>query len=76
MAKKSGDGVQWKRGEDRRLTYFWRLDSQKSKDFKDQRECAEDFITKYIEKYPKYNELVYDKSWEEIFKLFGVKLEN
>ena len=74
--KKSADGVQSKGGEDRRLTYFWRLGRDKSKDFKDQQECAMDFITKYIERNPKYKELVYDKTWDEIFKLFSIQFHD
>ena len=72
--KKSTDGVQSKRGEGRGLIYFWQLGRDKSKDFRDQRECAMDFITKYIERNPKYKELVYDKSWDEILKIFSIKI--
>jgi hypothetical protein len=72
MTKKSADGVQWKRGEDRKLIYFWRLGRNKSKDYLDKTRCAMDYITKYIEMNPKYKELVYDKTWDQIFRMFQI----
>jgi len=72
--KKSADGVQWKRGEGHNLIYFWRLGREKSKDYSDEAQCAMDFITKYIERNPKYKELVYDKTWSEIFAMFSISL--
>lgn len=74
--KKIGEGIQWKRREDRRLIYFWRFGREKSKDYSDQRQCAMDYITKFIEVNPKYKELVYDKTWDEIFKIFSIRLHD
>lgn len=73
--KKGTDGVHLKRGENRKLLYYWRVANEKSKDFTSHEECAKEFVTRYIERYPKYKELVYDKSWEEIFRVFGIQLE-
>ena len=72
--KKSSDGVQSKRGEGRELIYYWRLGREKSKDYLDKRQCAMDFITRYIEHNPKYKECVYDKTWDEIMRMFGILL--
>lgn len=74
MRRKSSDGVFLKRGEGRELIYYWKIDKDKSKNFKCQVECAMDYITRYIERNPKYEELVMDKTWDEIFPLFGIKI--
>lgn len=74
MAKKSPDGIHYRREEGRGLVFFWRIGREKSKDFPNQRICAEDFIAKYIERHPKHKELVYDKTWEEIFRIFGIQI--
>ena len=68
------NGVFPKRGEGHRIVYFWRIGREKSKDYISQTQCAMDFVTKYIEQNPKYTELVYDKTWDEIFHLFGIKI--
>jgi hypothetical protein len=74
MKKKSSDGVHWKRGEDRRLLFYWRIGTEKSKDYLDHEQCAMDYVTKYLERFPKYKELVYDKTWDQIFKIFGISI--
>ncbi len=72
---KKSDGIQYRRGEGNKFIYFWRIGKEKSVDFPDKTKCAMDFVTKYIERNPKYKELVYDKSWEEIFALFSIRME-
>lgn len=74
VTKKSSDGVKWKRGQGRFLTYYWQIGNQKSKDFNNQRECAMDYIKHYIDKNPKYLPLVEEKSWEQLFSMFGVNV--
>lgn len=70
---KSKDGVLWKRGEGRELVYYWQIGNVKSKAFSDHNACAMEYITKYVERYPKYQELVLDKTWNQLFVMFGIK---
>lgn len=72
--KRSKDGVFWKRAEDRSLMYYWQIGAEKSKPFKNQVECAMSYVEKYVEKNPKYKDMVYDKTWDELFRMFGVRL--
>lgn len=71
---KSTDGVFWKRNAERRMIFYWRIGKDKSKDFLNQIDCAQEYITKYVERHPKYVELVMDKTWGELFKLFGIPI--
>lgn len=73
--KKNSDGIFWKREAGRGLVCYWQIDSRKSKVFSDQRECAMDYVARYVEKHPKFKELVYDKTWDQIFGIFGIKIE-
>lgn len=75
MAKKNLDGVHWKRREDRQLIYFWRIGAEKSKEYKDEEQCAMDYVTKYIERFPKYKDLVDGRTWEQKFRLFEIKIQ-
>lgn len=72
MASKSGNGVYWRKKEGA-LVFYWRIGKITSKDFHNKRECAVDFVTKFIEKNPKYEEIVCDKTWDEIFRIFGIE---
>lgn len=71
---KNTNGVYSKRGGGHRLLYYWRIDREKSKDFSDQFECAKDYVTHFIGRYPKYKELVYDKTWPQILEMFGIHM--
>lgn len=71
---KSTDGVFYRRAEDRRLVYYWRIGREKSKDFLSQVECAMEYIAKYVEKNPKYKEVCLDKTWDELFRIFGITI--
>lgn len=73
--KKNNDGIKWKRGEDRKLVYYWQIGNVKSKTFSGHAECAQEYIAKYVEQYPKYKELVYDKTWDQLFAMFGIKIQ-
>lgn len=73
MAEK--DGVFWKRKENRRLVYYWRIGKTISKDFQNQTECAMEYVERFIERRPKYKELVYDKTWDQIFRIFGINVK-
>lgn len=72
--KKLIEGVFSKRADDRSLVFYWKIDKTKSKDFVNQVDCAMDYITKYIEKNPKYQELVLDKTWDELFRMFRINI--
>lgn len=70
------DGVFFKRGEGRRLIFYWRLGREVSKNFNNHTECAMEYVEKFIDRNPKYKELVYDKTWDQIFRVFGIKIQN
>lgn len=74
VTKKGSDGVFWKRGEGRELIYYWKIGSLKSKTFSNQEECAKDYIKNFVERNPKYVPLVEEKTWEQLFRMFGVKI--
>lgn len=72
--KKGTDGVFWKRGEGHKLVFYWQIGKRKSKIFSDQIACAQEYIARYVEENPKYQELVYDKTWDQLFAMFGVTM--
>lgn len=74
MKGKSSDGIFQKRSWDRSVVFYYKIGTNKSKDFPCQTTCAMEYVTKYVDKYPKYKEMVYDKTWDEIFALFGIKI--
>lgn len=43
--------------------------------FKTKLDAAKDFVTHYIEKHPKYKELVQGKTWPQIFSMFKISTE-
>lgn len=75
MAAEKKDGVFWKRGEGRGLVYYWKLGRETSKNFLSQTDCAMEYIEKFVERNPKYKDLVHDKSWDQKFRIFGVKIQ-
>lgn len=70
--KKADEGVFWTRGQEKQMAYYWKIGKEKSKLFTSKVDCAMEFVTKYIERHPKYKDLVEDKTWDEIFKLFSI----
>lgn len=43
--------------------------------FKNKPDAAADYVTNYLEKNPKYKELVRGKTWAQIFKIFNITME-
>lgn len=74
VTRKGSDGIFSKRNYDRQVSYYWKIGSEKSKIFTNQVLCAMDYVQHYVEKNPKYQELVYDKTWDQLFSMFGIKI--
>lgn len=72
--KKSNDGVFWKR-EAGDIIWTWRIGSETSKKrFFSKTECAMDYIERYVEKNPNHKEVLLDKTWNQIFRIFGISI--
>ncbi len=74
-AKKSSDGVYSKKEWGGEFLYYWRVGTDKSrKGYRYKTEAAMEYIKRYIEKNPKMEDLVADKTWDEIFRMFNIQI--
>lgn len=44
------------------------------KDYKTKEACAKAYVTAIMQAEPKYKALVKDKSWDQVFRIVGVKV--
>lgn len=66
------DGVYW---DDRQRCWAWQVSGRKKTGYTSKRECAKDFVTHYVEAFPKYTPAIQGKTWRKIFKLFNIEVE-
>lgn len=73
--KKSSDGIYHKKEWGGELLYYWRVGTEKSrKGHRYKTEAAMEYIKRYVEKNPKMEDLVADKTWDEIFRMFNIQI--
>ena len=70
--KKKDEGVFWRRGDDHRIVYYYKIGKSKSKDFLNRRDCAMEYIERFCGQYPKYEELCVGKTWDQCFAIFSI----
>ena len=58
-----------------RQKWFYELGSRKSTGFPSRIECAKAYTRELVRRDPKYKVMLQGKTWTEVFRLLGIKME-